>query len=283
MSLLGQTFRHSYEVIVTDNDYNRSAESVVCAMKEGFKKKNIRISYLVEPVQNIALARNRCVQAARGNLVAIIDDDERASPHWLETLYKTLQGTNADGVWGPVIPDIPETFPAWMRNSKIFHRPSQPDKAIMQPGKMRTGNAIIKKSLLGMRDGPFDEALGRTGGSDSELFIWLQQQGAKFIWSEHASVFEKIDESRKYVSWHIRRAYRGGWGYSRFIVKNQGRGLGMLISFSRIIPSLFKALVKAVLNLNNPRYACVVLISNISTNIGKIGYFAGAKVEEYKG
>lgn len=282
-SLLEQTFPLPFEVIIVDNDSHRSGEKIVHGFKDAFGRRGIPLSYLVEPVQNISLARNRCVQAARGNLVAFIDDDERASSHWLEILYNILKETNADGVWGPVIPDIPATFPAWMRNSKIFYRPSQKDKSIARAYSLRTGNALIKKNLLQLRNGPFNEDFGRTGGEDSDLFGWLQQQGAKFIWSEHASVFEKIDESRKYLRWHFRRAYRGGWGYSRFIVKNQGRRLGMLISFSRIIPSFLKALFKAVLNLNKPRYACVLLISNICTNIGKIGYFAGAKVEEYKG
>jgi glycosyltransferase involved in cell wall biosynthesis len=138
MSLVKQTFSRPFEVIVTDNDCHRSGEKIVHEFKETFQIRGIPISYLVEPVQNISLARNRCVQAAQGNLVAFIDDDERASPYWLETLYQILLETDADGVWGPVIPDIPESFPEWMRRGKLFDRPIHKDRSDMPEGGMAT-------------------------------------------------------------------------------------------------------------------------------------------------
>jgi len=110
-SLQSQTFNQRFEVIVTDNDFERSGEKAVNKIKTGFQTARIPLFYLVEPVQNISLARNRSVRAARGTYVAFIDDDEYAPPHWLETLHQVLLETDADGVWGPVIPDIPEIFP----------------------------------------------------------------------------------------------------------------------------------------------------------------------------
>ena len=35
-----------------------------------------RVKYCVEPRQNIALARNKALQNAEGDLIAFIDDDE---------------------------------------------------------------------------------------------------------------------------------------------------------------------------------------------------------------
>jgi len=280
-SLLKQQFEEAFEVIVTDNDYLRSGEKVVEQAKAVFQAKEIPLTYLVEPIQNISLARNRGIRAARGKYIAFIDDDERASSHWLTNLYKTIVETEADGVWGPVIPDIPNTFPEWMRRSQLFQRPTQKDKSVMTEG-MRTGNALLKRALLGMREGPFAEEFGRTGGEDSDLFLWLLKQGFKFVWAARAEVTEQLEEHRRYLRWHLRRAYRGGWGYSRLLVNRHGRGIGMLLSFLRIIPSSFKAIFFAISNLNNPRYSGLVLLSNISTNLGKLGYFIGLKVEEYK-
>ncbi|MDX9746416.1 MAG: glycosyltransferase family 2 protein [Syntrophales bacterium] len=281
-SLLKQTFTLPTEVVVVDNDSNRSAEKIVQGVKNLFNQEGIVISYMVEPIQNIAHARNRSVRASCGHFVAFIDDDERASPRWLETLYQVLLETGADGVFGPVEPDIPEHFPEWMHNG-LFNRSSRANKSVMPSTGMATCNALIKSALLFMRDGPFDIALGKTGGSDSDLFAWLQHRGAKFVWSEEALVFETIEEKRKYLRWHLLRAYRGGWGYSRSIVKKHGISMGFLVSFTRIIPSFLKAFLKGVSNLNQPRYFMFILLSNISTNLGKIGYFFGIKIEEYKG
>jgi len=143
-SLIQQTFSRPFEVIVTDNDSQHSGEKVVHEFKKAFQLRGIPLTYLVEPIQNISLARNRCVHAARGNFVAFIDDDERASSNWLATLYQILHETAADGVWGPVIPEIPATFPEWMRRSKLFNQPIHKDISVMRIGGMATGNCLIK-------------------------------------------------------------------------------------------------------------------------------------------
>lgn len=283
-SLLNQDFSQSFEVVVTDNDCERSGEQVVEQFKVAFQSAGIPLIYLVEPVQNIALARNRSIQAARGDLVAFIDDDERASPSWLKNLYTALIETNADGIWGPVIPDIPESFPNWMRRSNLFQRENPKDRSVMRSTDLRTGNALIKKNLLTIRAGPFDEALGRTGGSDPDLFLWIRRNApnVKYLWAANAEVFERLEEKRRYLRWHLQRAYRGGWGYSRSVVKRYGFSMGILSSVIRIIPSTLKAFWCASINYNNIRYAGVVLLINIATNLGKCGYFMGIKSEGYK-
>jgi glycosyltransferase involved in cell wall biosynthesis len=214
-------------------------------------------------------------------LVAFIDDDDRASSCLLKNFYAAFIETNADGVWGPVIPDIPESFPNWMRRSKLFYRKDMKDGVIIPIGMLNTSNALVKRELLTMRTGPFDEELGRTGGEDGDLFNWLKRQGFKFVWASNAEVYERLEEERRYLRWHFRRAYRGGWGYSRGVVKRYGAVKGLSLTVVRIIPSSLKALKFAIMNLNNARYAGLILLKNISTNLGKLGYFFGFLIEEY--
>ena len=280
-SLIKQTFSLPFEIIVTDNDCHRSGEEVVHEFNDAFHKKGIPVSYLVEPVQNIALARNRCVQAARGNLVAFIDDDECAVSHWLETLYQILIETKADGVWGPVIPEIPQSFPEWMRKSRLFDRPTQKNKSVMNPTCLRTGNAILKRGLLTLNAGPFDERLGRTGGSDYQLFTELQSQGFKFVWSEDATVVEQIEEKRRHLRWHLKRGYRGGLGHSHKAVEEYGWCLGLFVSTSRILPSLLRSSLHFIGNINNIRAAIYHFLTDLCGHAGKVGYFLKIKVEEY--
>ena len=74
----------TFSAVVSDNDAARSAEPAVTAFAS---KSSLSVEYCVEPQQNIALARNRAVQQARGDLIAFIDDDETPSDLWLFRLF----------------------------------------------------------------------------------------------------------------------------------------------------------------------------------------------------
>src|SRR6266436_1923660 len=65
--------RFVYSIVVADND---SAESGRKTAERFAASDTVPTVYCVEPVQNIALARNRAVANAGGDFVAFIDDDE---------------------------------------------------------------------------------------------------------------------------------------------------------------------------------------------------------------
>src|SRR5262245_22044824 len=69
--------RFTYSVVVVDNDRARSEEAVV---RDFTASTTLAVHYGVEPRQNIALARNRAIENARGEFVAFIDDDECPPP-----------------------------------------------------------------------------------------------------------------------------------------------------------------------------------------------------------
>src|SRR5213080_4720223 len=73
----------TYSIVIADNDASRSAEAVVREFEAG---SPISVIYCVEPVQNIALARNKAIENAKGDFVAFIDDDEFPTRTWLLTL-----------------------------------------------------------------------------------------------------------------------------------------------------------------------------------------------------
>ena len=115
--------RFTYSIVVVDNDSQGSARKTV----ERFQRENTgMIDYAVEFEQSIALARNRTIANATGDLVAFIDDDEVPVVDWLLKMHTALLAYNADGVLGPVESRFTATPPEWMIKAGIFERPNGP-------------------------------------------------------------------------------------------------------------------------------------------------------------
>ena len=65
--------RFSYSIVVADNDREQSARDIVARFTS---EASVATTYCVEDEQNVALARNKALEHARGDYVAFIDDDE---------------------------------------------------------------------------------------------------------------------------------------------------------------------------------------------------------------
>jgi GT2 family glycosyltransferase len=68
-----------FEVVVVDNGFAGSGARVVCERARG----KLDLTYVREPVAGLARARNTGIAAARNDILAFIDDDERADGGWL--------------------------------------------------------------------------------------------------------------------------------------------------------------------------------------------------------
>src|SRR6266404_2423568 len=80
--------RFTFSIVVVDNDSQRSAEKVV---KTFASSTVVRTDYVVEPVQNIALARNRALRMNVSEYVAFFDDDQLPHTSWLYTLFEMCE------------------------------------------------------------------------------------------------------------------------------------------------------------------------------------------------
>ena len=91
-----------FEIVVVDNSSEGSAARVVAGLEWGI----VPVRYVHEPRPGISRARNAGFANARGRLLALIDDDERASPDWLAHLTRAQRTYGADVVFGPVYPEF---------------------------------------------------------------------------------------------------------------------------------------------------------------------------------
>jgi succinoglycan biosynthesis protein ExoM len=215
-----------YSIVVVDNDRAESARQTVELYGQ---QTTISISYYVEPEQNIALARNRAVANASGNLVAFIDDDEVPIDEWLVRMHETLSKFDADGVLGPVIPFFAVAPPEWMVKAGLFERPNSSNtNLVIKWTQTGTGNVLIRRSILDEVPGPFGREFG-SGGEDQDFFRREMSLGKVFVWCEDAIVHETIPAERTRLSFHLRRALlRGKISFSN----PSGRVIGILKSLA---------------------------------------------------
>ncbi|MDD5434931.1 MAG: glycosyltransferase family 2 protein [Nitrospira sp.] len=209
-----------FSVVIVDNDRFASARQSVesCA-----RQSKISIDYYVEPEQNIALARNKALENAKGDLIGFIDDDEFPKKDWLVCLFKAYKVFNADGVLGPVYPFFDGTPPKWILRSRYFERPSHRTGTRLQWEFTRTGNVLFRTDILQGSRRIFNERLG-CGGEDRDFFRRMILKGHKFIWCNEAPVHEFIPPMRWEKSIMLRRALLRGQesfsnpSYSKFRV-----------------------------------------------------------------
>jgi glycosyltransferase involved in cell wall biosynthesis len=230
----------SYEVVVVDNDRQRSAEDIVRLFHLNREQK---IIYDCEPEQNIALARNRAIRNATGNFVAFIDDDEYPVKDWLARLYHTMKEYNADGALGPVIPSFPPGAPQWLKKGNIFDRRRLRTGTRLTTRDTRTGNVLLVRSSLPKGRVCFDPAFGLTGGEDVDFFEKQICMGRVFVWCDEAEVYETVPPERWKTSFHVKKCLRIGALNGKRLRGRGGAGLTGVLRSLAAVPAWLLVLV----------------------------------------
>jgi succinoglycan biosynthesis protein ExoM len=201
----------TYDVVVADNDAARSGEPVVQAFASSSR---VRVTYCVEPQPNIARARNKALEHARGDLLAFIDDDEFPASEWLYSLFQTHNRYHVDAVLGPVVPHFQQEPPSWLKKGRFFDRPTYKTGRPIAWAEARSGNVLLVREILQRLDPPFRPEFA-TAGEDIDFFRRLAQNGCTFIWCHEAAVFELVPASRCTRRYLLRRAALRGSNFPK--------------------------------------------------------------------
>ena len=201
------------EVIIVDNDAERTAEATVDAMKPSFKWP---LTYVVETNQGVTYARNRCITEASqdSDFIAMLDDDETATPQWLEELLLNQKKFNATIMSGPVLAVYREgqQVPAWIKAGDFYSFPRYETGQEMKTAF--TGNVMFSTKLLeSLKEGEtfFDHRFAQKGAEDAYLFSYLHKQGHKIVWADNAVLYEPIADQRLSLQWILKRGF---WAWS---------------------------------------------------------------------
>jgi succinoglycan biosynthesis protein ExoM len=219
-------------IIVADNDAEPSARRLVDAVAAGLP---FEVRYIHCPASNIALARNACLEAANGDFLAFVDDDEEVAPNWLTELFSMAGTSGADAVLGPVQAVYNDGAPGWMREGD-FHS----TVPVWVKGEIRTGytcNVMLRLASPSVEGRRFDLELGRSGGEDTEFFTRLHDAGGRIAYAPNALAREPVPASRARFGWLAKRRFRSG--------QTHGRLLGEGRSTAAIVSQLILAMAKA--------------------------------------
>ncbi|MHC5211131.1 MAG: glycosyltransferase [Planctomycetota bacterium] len=177
-----------YEVLVVDDGSTDATPRI--ARASGFR-------VIHEGRQGLSGARNSGMRAATGEIVAYIDDDAWADPHWLSYLATTFRNTSHVALGGPNLPPPGDgPIAACVSNSpgNPTHVLLTDDEAEHIPG---CNMAFLREKLLAI--GGFDVRFGRAG-DDVDVCWRLRDRGWTLGYSPAA------------VVWHHRRgSLRAFW------------------------------------------------------------------------
>jgi succinoglycan biosynthesis protein ExoM len=189
-------------IVVVDNDASGTARETAERLRG---ELSLDLTYGIEPVQMIAAARNHALRLAKGDHIAIIDDDEFPPPHWLLTMFRSIRTFDVDGALGPVIPFFELEPPSWLVKSRLCERPVLRTGTLLSWDQTRTGNVLVKKRVFDEHGLQFDLKY-KTSGSDKEFFREAMQMGYRFVAVEEAPVYEVVPLERQTKGYYLRRA-----------------------------------------------------------------------------
>lgn len=279
-SLIGQETggRFDFAIHVADNDALGTAEPVV----RRFQSAGHPISYGIEPEQNISMARNKSVSFARGDYVAVTDDDQYADPRWLLSLYEAAVTHEADVVHGNVVPSFPDSAPRFVRD---FHTRQKRLTGVTRGYVYSTANVLFRRSLIAGNSTPFDPRLGRSGGEDSAFFNALHDSNRRMIWCAEAIVHSVIPPDRCTLRWILKRRFRVG--YTVAAIRKQPQSVvPIFVTIARLLPRVAVFSILGIFHRPSRQKAVqrsVSLLLNIAFLLGRLVRGLGIEYAEYKG
>jgi GT2 family glycosyltransferase len=201
------------EIVIVD----QSSGDGTRALAERFTALPVR--YLRVPANGLGAAQNAAIGAAAHDLVAVLDDDCAADPHWLETVARSFAEDPALGLLtGRVLP-LPETVPGTVAVSSR----TSPDVAVFNgrvlPWHVGSGNNFSLRRAAFDAIGGNDVGLGPgapgRGGVDMDLFYRLLRSGAPGRYEPAALVLHE----RATREGRLARRVPYGYGMGACVVK----------------------------------------------------------------
>jgi glycosyltransferase involved in cell wall biosynthesis len=215
-SILTQTYDAIEPIIVIDG--NNDLYHRVLSMYGHINSVQVHLN---EENVGLSASRNNALEYATGDIVALIDDDAVADPHWIEELVGVYERRDTIAVGGRMAADwvagkpefLPEEF-YWLIG--VTYRDfAEPGEEVRNTFG---SNISFRRSVLEDLGG-FEPAVGRQGDNklqahETEFCARMQREyGQGVIYNPDAVVEHKVFDFRTNKRWLGKRAF---WqGYSK--------------------------------------------------------------------
>ena len=192
-------------------------------------KARLEARFVSEPRLGLGWARRRCVDEARGAVLAFLDDDVLVDVGWPKGLMDAFADPGIEVAGGRVIgwweacarPDWLTSDMEWVIS--IFDRGSEFRRLAAPEGI--GANFAVRRSVF-ERIGNFDGELGRkgnklSGGEESDLFRRMASFGVVGAYAGSMSVAHWVAPQRLDRSYFSKIAYH--YGQDRIVIRGRGR------------------------------------------------------------
>jgi len=248
-SLLAQTIEN-YEVIVVDNASTDKTADIAKA-----RLNHPKVRYIYEEKLGLSIARNTGAAAAKGQIVAYLDDDAEASKGWLEALMAAFNSDEHVAIAGGKVTLIwpPQTTPPeWISNdlssSLGLYDLGSEQVYIQRPELTPRGlNYAVRKSFLETIGG-FDTHLGRVGknllsNEEQQMTRLALENNWKVAYVPEALAAHNVAPARMKPGWFLSRSWWQGISESYREQASGTTGLWQLRSGGeRLVRGLYKTM-----------------------------------------
>ncbi|EKV01331.1 glycosyl transferase [Leptolyngbya sp. PCC 7375] len=271
-SLLTQTLP-DIEVIVVDNASTDTTAEIV-----QLRLSDPRLRYVYEPTLGLSTARNTGANAAKGDIVAYLDDDAVASSQWLASLLEVYEKNSKVAIAGGKVtllwpPDVVHP-PAWLSDDLASglgaYDLGDQVRYIKNPSLTPRGlNYSLRKTFLDAVGG-FDVNLGRVGKnllSNEELHMTqlALRNGWDVVYVPDALAAHNVSPARLKPGWFLSRSW---WQGISECYREQVSGRAGVAQLRWGGERLVRGVYKTVKYVNDPAQR----FENLTYAYGQLGY-----------
>jgi len=213
-----------WEAIVVDNNSTDDTRRIVERQAKDFP---VPLRYLFETRQGRSSAMNAGIDASRGRVVAMTDDDVRVEPGWLDAACDALDDPSVAYAGGPVAPIWESPAPRWLDLTRgdlwgTIAIQDHGDRPFVyeERRKVPLGANMAARRAMFTAIGGFRADLGRSSGrlvlgqEVPELLMRARAAGLRGVYRPAMRVHHHVPSKR------LSRAYFRNWWFGKGVSRS---------------------------------------------------------------